>query len=102
VQALGDIGPGMILSEYSGEVEKDSEAAVNIGNDSIFKLLVGPASINSLSICPEKFSSLARFIMGINNSLPNQKKLVNVKSIRFVFNGRLRIILVAKKHIKAG
>jgi hypothetical protein len=51
---------------------------------------------------PHQFGNIARFFSGINNKSKEGKKLVNVEAIRFNYQGRMRIILYAKKNIQAG
>ena len=55
-----------------------------------------------MNIAPSKFGNISRFVCGINNFDRSQKKIVNVKAVRFSYKGKMRIIFVAKKNIEKG
>jgi hypothetical protein len=63
-------------------------------------LIRAPSCSNSLVICPEKKSNIARFISGINNHNKKGIKKQNVKSIRYNIDGQVHVILYSSKRIK--
>jgi [histone H3]-lysine27 N-methyltransferase len=97
------IEPGTIVSEYSGEVMKSREALNYEDNDSIFMLVRGSRCKDSIDIVPEKYSNIARFFSGINNTLKRAQfaKLENIKSLRFSYGNRTHLLLYAIKPIQA-
>lgn len=54
---------------------------------------------------PERYGNISRFFLGINNELKRKggyKTLENVKSLRFSYKGRVRLLLHTTKPIQAG
>lgn len=66
------------------------------------ELLTGRNADISLIIKPEEFCNIARFINGINNNREDSYKKVNVSTVRLNILGVPRVILYAKRSIKAG
>lgn len=56
----------------------------------------------SLIIKPQKYTNIARFINGANNSDPHRNKKINVESSRFAICGRPTLLLFAKREIEKG
>ena len=101
--ATAKIETGTIISEYGGEVMNSKEVVKEQNrNDSVFRLVVGNESKSSLDVCPINYSNISRFISGINNSLKYHRSLENVRSVRFAYKGRIRIVIIAKREIAAG
>lgn len=71
-------------------------------NDSLMELMIGVDADSSLIIKPEKYTNMARFINGINNSNAESRKKANVKTIRFNIVGRPTILLYASRKINKG
>lgn len=71
VRAAADLPELTILCEYIGEV-KTEKMCVNspslFNNDSIMELLSTPRTDTTLNVVPVKYSNIARFFNGINNS----------------------------------
>ncbi|KAL3524430.1 hypothetical protein ACH5RR_017264 [Cinchona calisaya] len=90
-----------IITEYVGDVDylKNRE---NDDGDSMMTLLSAADTSNSLVICPDERSNIARFINGINNHTPEGKKKQNVKCVRFDVNGECRVLLIASRDIAKG
>ncbi|KAK7243333.1 hypothetical protein RIF29_38126 [Crotalaria pallida] len=90
-----------IITEYVGDVDflKNRE---NDEGDSIMTLLSASDPSQTLVICPDKRSNIARFINGINNHTPEGKKKQNLKCVRFDVNGECRVLLIANRDITKG
>jgi len=56
-----------IIAEYVGDVDYVKNREDDEGNNNIMTLLYASDPSQSLIICPDKRSNLARFISGINN-----------------------------------
>lgn len=89
-----------ILCEYTGEVVSSRHSLSETSNDSIFSLLDTSHSKTSLDICPTHYGNLSKFMCGINNA--HGKRKLNVQSLRFLYHGNVRVVLFAKRIIKAG
>ncbi|KAL4371930.1 hypothetical protein HN51_016974 [Arachis hypogaea] len=90
-----------IITEYVGDVDflKNRE---NDDGDSMMTLLSASNPSQTLVICPDKRSNIARFINGINNHTPEGKKKQNLKCVRFDVNGECRVLLIANRDISKG
>ncbi|KAL1532063.1 Histone-lysine N-methyltransferase atxr6 [Salvia divinorum] len=90
-----------IITEYIGDVDflKNRE---HDNGDSMMTLLTAADISESLVICPDKRSNIARFINGINNHVQGGKKKQNVKCLRFDVNGECRVLLIASRDIRKG
>ncbi|PON72020.1 Methyltransferase [Parasponia andersonii] len=90
-----------IITEYVGDVDflKNRE---NDDGDSMMTLLSAANPSQSLVVCPDKRSNIARFINGINNHTPEGKKKQNLKCVRFNVNGECRVLLIANRDISKG
>ncbi|XP_057442743.1 histone-lysine N-methyltransferase ATXR6 [Lotus japonicus] len=101
VEADRSIKDLTIITEYVGDVDflKNRE---NDGGDSIMTLLSASDPSQTLVICPDKRSNIARFINGINNHTPEGKKKQNLKCVRFDVDGECRALLIANRDIRKG
>ncbi|XP_043701721.1 histone-lysine N-methyltransferase ATXR6-like [Telopea speciosissima] len=90
-----------IITEYTGDVDylRNRE---NDDGDSMMTLISAVDPSQSLVICPDKRSNIARFINGINNHTPNGKKKQNLKCVRYNVNGECRVLLIANRDIPKG
>ncbi|KAK7293749.1 hypothetical protein RJT34_16622 [Clitoria ternatea] len=90
-----------IITEYVGDVDflKNRE---NDDGDSIMTLISASDPSQTLVICPDKRSNIARFINGINNYTPEGKKKQNVKCVRYDVGGECRVLLIACRDITKG
>ncbi|XP_039687622.1 histone-lysine N-methyltransferase ATXR6 isoform X2 [Medicago truncatula] len=91
-----------IIAEYVGDVDYLKNREDDEVNNSMMTLLYASDPSQSLIICPDKRSNIARFISGINNHTREGKKKQNVKSARFNVNGEFRVLLIAKRYIPKG
>ncbi|KAL1218173.1 Histone-lysine N-methyltransferase ATXR6 [Cardamine amara subsp. amara] len=91
-----------IITEYVGDVDYLRNREDNYDGDSMMTLLHASDPLNSLVICPDKHSNIARFISGINNHSPEGRKKQNLKCVRFNINGEARVLLVANRNICKG
>ena len=105
VKASIDIKENTLICEYTGNVltykkfcNLDEEGPIK-KNNSIIDLTVTPNSETSLIICPYKYSNIARFLSGINNTTDFEDQ-VNVFPTKISINGFIPILVVAKKDIK--
>lgn len=101
VRALENIPVLTLISEYVGEVDYARNRVFD-KNDSIMDLLRTSRSQTSLVICPERYGNIARFFSGINNSDKKSYEKQNIQSIRYNIDGHARVLLFAKRNIKAG
>ncbi|KAJ1381450.1 Zinc finger, PHD-type [Sesbania bispinosa] len=101
VEADRSIRDLTIITEYVGDVDflKNRE---NDDGDSIMTLLSASDPSQTLVICPDKRSNIARFINGINNHTPEGKKKQNLKCVRFDVDGECRVLLIANRDITKG
>ncbi|KAK7394252.1 hypothetical protein VNO78_14774 [Psophocarpus tetragonolobus] len=101
VEADRSIKDLTIITEYVGDVDflKNRE---NDGGDSMMTLLSASDPSQTLVICPDKRSNIARFINGINNHTPEGKKKQNLKCVRFNVGGECRVLLIANRDIMKG
>lgn len=53
-------------------------------------------------IVPRKYTNIARFINGVNESDAKKGEKQNVESVRYLVNGRPAVILFTIKNIKKG
>ncbi|KAL5567730.1 hypothetical protein UlMin_024305 [Ulmus minor] len=90
-----------IITEYCGDVDYLTNRQHDDG-DSMMTLLCAAKPSESLVICPDKRSNIARFINGINNHTPEGKKKQNLKCVRFNVNGECRTLLIANRDIPKG
>ncbi|XP_028790840.1 histone-lysine N-methyltransferase ATXR6-like [Neltuma alba] len=90
-----------IITEYVGDVDylRNRE---NDDGDSMMTLLSASDASQTLVVCPDKRSNIARFINGINNHTPEGKKKQNLKCVRFDVNGECRVLLIANRDISKG
>jgi hypothetical protein len=66
------------------------------------ELLTGKDADVSLIIKPEEYCNMARFINGVNNSEEDSRKKANVNTVRFNILDEPKVLLYAKRLIKAG
>ncbi|GMH08871.1 hypothetical protein Nepgr_010711 [Nepenthes gracilis] len=101
VQADRFIKDLTIITEYVGDVDY-LQNRENDDGDSMMTLLSSSDPSQSLVICPDKHSNIARFINGINNHTPVGKKKQNLKCVRFNVDGECRVLLIANRDIPKG
>lgn len=99
VKAICEIPARTLLCEYVGEVLSSRHSLSETSNECIFSLLNTSHSRTSLDICPTRYGNLSKFVCGINN-LHGRRKL-NVQSLRFLYQGHVRVVFFAKRTIKA-
>ncbi|KAI4307072.1 hypothetical protein L6164_030302 [Bauhinia variegata] len=90
-----------IITEYVGDVDFLKNRK-NDDGDSIMTLLYASDPSQTLVICPDKHSNIARFINGINNHTPEGRKKQNLKCVRFDVDGECRVLLIANRDIAKG
>ncbi|KAF5732451.1 Lysine-specific demethylase 5C [Tripterygium wilfordii] len=88
-----------IITEYIGDVDFLRNRKDDYNGDSMMTLLTAANPSQSLVICPEKRSNIARFINGINNHTPEGKKKQNLKCVRYNVDGECRVLLIADRNI---
>lgn len=101
VHALCSLPRHTILTEYVGEVttiEKCNET----NSDSLMILLDTGDPKTSLIIDPTRISNIARFLSGVNNRSFKSKRKANVRTRRFVVDGKSRVVLFTSRDIKEG
>ncbi|KAF5731307.1 PHD finger family protein [Tripterygium wilfordii] len=91
-----------IITEYVGDVDYLRNREHDYDGDSMMTLLTAANPLQSLVICPEKRSNIARFINGINNHTPEGKKKQNLKCVRYNVDGECRVLLIANRNIGTG
>lgn len=101
VEADKSIKDLTIITEYVGDVDFLKNREYDDG-DSIMTLLSASNPSQSLVICPDKRSNIARFINGINNHTPEGKKKQNLKCVRYNVDGECRVLLIANRDIAKG
>lgn len=101
VQADRSIRDLTIITEYVGDVDylRNRE---NDDGDSMMTLLSASNPSQSLVVCPDKRSNIARFINGINNYTPEGRKKQNLKCVRYDVGGECRVLLIANRDIRKG
>ncbi|CAK8570184.1 unnamed protein product [Lathyrus sativus] len=101
VEADKSIKDLTIVTEYVGDVDFLRNREYDDG-DSIMTLLFASDPSQSLVICPDKRSNIARFVNGINNHTLEGKKKQNLKCVRFNVDGECRVLLIAIRDIAKG
>ncbi|XP_021760679.1 histone-lysine N-methyltransferase ATXR6 [Chenopodium quinoa] len=101
VQADKSIRDLTIITEYVGDVDYLWNRE-NDDGDSMMTLLSATNPSQSLVVCPDKRSNIARFINGINNYTPEGKKKQNLKCVRYDVGGECRVLLIANRDIRKG
>ncbi|KAJ7959376.1 putative Histone-lysine N-methyltransferase ATXR6 [Quillaja saponaria] len=101
VEADRSIKDLTIITEYVGDVDylKNRE---NDDGDSMMTLLSASDPSQTLVICPDKRSNIARFINGINNHTRDGKQKQNLKCVRYNVNGECHVLLIANRDIRKG
>lgn len=90
-----------IITEYVGDVDYLRNCE-NDDGDSIMTLLSASNPSQSIVVCPDQRSNIARFINGINNYTPEGKKKQNLKCVRYDVGGECRVLLIANRDIRKG
>ncbi|KAL9240557.1 hypothetical protein vseg_014761 [Gypsophila vaccaria] len=101
VQADRFIRDLTIITEYVGDVDY-LQNRENDDGDSMMTLLLADHPSESLVVCPDKRSNIARFINGINNYTPEGRKKQNLKCVRYNLGGECRVLLIANRDIRKG
>ncbi|KAL2921776.1 Histone-lysine N-methyltransferase ATXR6 [Bienertia sinuspersici] len=101
VQADRSIRDLTIITEYVGDVDYLSNRESDDG-DSMMTLLCASNPSQSLVVCPDKRSNIARFVNGINNYTPEGRKKQNLKCVRYDIGGECRVLLIANRDIRKG
>jgi len=101
VKALAAIPRHTIITEYIGDVitVKRSEER---SSDSLMMLLDTGDPKTSLIIDPTKNGNIARFFSGINNISFVARRKANVRTRRFVYEGKCRVLLFTSKRVEPG
>jgi hypothetical protein len=101
VEAMVDIPKHTLISEYVGSVttiDKSGETS----SDCLMVLLDTGNIKTSLVIDPSRSGNIARFLNGVNNSSQRSLRKVNVRTRRFVLDGRCRVAMFTSRKVKAG
>ncbi|XP_057522156.1 histone-lysine N-methyltransferase ATXR6-like [Amaranthus tricolor] len=101
VQADRHIRDLTIITEYVGDVDYLHNRE-NDDGDSMMTLLSACKPSQSLVVCPDRRSNIARFINGINNYTPEGRKKQNLKCVRYDVGGECRVLLIANRDIRNG
>jgi len=101
VEAVTSIQKHTLIAEYIGEVTT-VERSGETSSDSLMVLLNTDDPKTSLVIDPSKAGNIARFLNGVNNANPRSLRKVNVRSRRFVLDGRCRVALFTSRPVDAG
>jgi len=101
VEALSEIPRHALIAEYVGEVTT-MERSGETSSDSLMILLDTNDPRTSLIIDPTRTGNIARFLSGINNLSYMSKRKANVRTRRFVLNGKCRVALFTSRKIHAG
>lgn len=102
VQALAQMQKHTIIAEYLGEVVTVEDSISQSSSDSLMILLDSGDPLTSLIIDPSRVGNFARFLGGINNGKAESKRRMNVRSLRFVMDGKLRVCLFTSRRVEAG
>ena len=90
-----------LLMEYVGEVTT-VRASEQSDSDSLMMLLDTGVPETSLIIDPSRTGNAARFLNGINNRSQFSRRKANVRTRRFVLDGKCRVALFTAKKILPG
>jgi hypothetical protein len=101
MEAVTSIRKHTLIAEYIGEVTT-VERSGETSSDSLMILLNTDDPKTSLVIDPSRAGNFARFLNGVNNANSRSLKKVNVRTRRFVFEGRCRVALFTSRHVEAG
>jgi len=101
VRALSSLPRHTILTEYVGEVTT-IEKCYETSSDSLMILLETGDPKTSLIIDPTRISNIARFLSGVNNRILKSRRKANVRTRRFVIDGKSRVALFTSRQIEAG
>jgi len=101
VEALAAIPRHTLIAEYVGEVIT-AERSGETSSDSLMMLLDTGSPKTSLIIDPTRAGNFARFLSGINNRCCASRRKANVRTRRFVMDGKCRVALFTSKKIEAG
>uniref|UniRef100_A0A7S4N6T5 Uncharacterized protein n=1 Tax=Odontella aurita TaxID=265563 RepID=A0A7S4N6T5_9STRA len=101
VEALAVIPRHTLISEYVGEVTT-VERSGETSSDSLMILLDTGDPKTSLLVDPTRGGNIARFLSGINNCSHVSRRKANVRTRRFVLNGKCRVALFTSKRIEPG
>lgn len=101
VKALACMQRHTLIAQYLGEVvtmEQSSQSS----SDSLMVLLDSGDPSTSLIIDPTRVGNFARFLSGINNCKIESKRKINVRTLRFVMDGKLRVCLFTSRRVEEG
>jgi len=101
VKALSCMPRHTIIEEYLGEIvtmEQSSQSS----SDSLMVLLDTRDPETSLIIDPTLVGNIARFLSGVNNRSLMSKRKANVRTRRFVLDGKMHICLFTSRRVEAG
>jgi hypothetical protein len=102
VKALTQMKQHTLIAQYLGEVITMEDSESQSSSDSLMILLDSGNPLTSLIIDPSREGNFARFLGGINNGNEESKRRMNVRSLRFVMDGKLRVCLFTSRCVKAG
>lgn len=101
VKALGFMRKHTLIGAYLGEVvtmEQSSQSS----SDSLMVLLDTGNPQTSLIIDPTRAGNIARFLSGINNRSLVSRRKRNVRTRRFVMDGKMHVCLFTCRPVEAG
>lgn len=101
VKSLAPMKKHTILTEYIGEVTTIDQTG-STSSDSLMNLLQTGDDSTSLTIDPSRIGNIARFFSGINNRNLMSKKRANVRTRRFVLDGKCKVFLFTARDVDAG
>lgn len=99
VEALAVIPRHTIITEYVGDVTT-VERSYDTSSDSLMMLLDTGDPKTSLIIDPTRRGNIARFLSGINNRSHMSRRKANVRTRRFSYEGKCRIVLFTSKQLE--
>lgn len=101
VEALVAMPRHTLISEYVGEVTT-VERSGETSSDSLMILLETDDPKTSLIIDPTRTGNVSRFLSGINNRSYFSRRKANVRTRRFVLDGKCRVALFTAKKVEPG
>ncbi|KAL3799873.1 hypothetical protein ACHAW5_004385 [Stephanodiscus triporus] len=101
VKALGFMRQYTLIGEYLGEVVTMEQSGQS-SSDSLMVLLNTGNPKTSLIIDPTRAGNIARFLSGINNRSLVSRRKRNVRTRRFVMDGKMHVCLFTCRPVEAG
>lgn len=101
VKALASMHRHTLIGEYLGEVVTMEQSGQS-NSDSLMVLLDTGDPQTSLIIDPTRAGNIARFLSGINNRSLLSKRKANVRTRRFMMDGKVHVCLFTSRRVDAG